>query len=366
MARLRPPTCDPDWALFLDLDGTLLEIAETPAAVRVPERLTGAARDPARSSRRAPSPWCRDAASPTSTPARAAAAPGRRRARRASVATPPGRCIACNPTRRLAAPRARASRRSSRAIRAAARGQGLGPRPALPPRARPGAGRARRGRRGARGRSDRRFQLIAGKRVLEIAPRGASKAARDRAVHGASRRFAGARAAFVGDDLTDESGFAVVNRLGGHSVKRGRHAATRARWRLAERERTCIRWLESCSTEAGVGETRSMPEQGASISPSSVTARSPPCSIGRRASCGAACRASTATRPSARCSPATDEPKRGYYDDRARRLRARASSATSPNTAILETLALRRERRRRARSSTSRRASSSTAAPSGR
>src|SRR5262245_48723332 len=34
-----PPHCREDWALFLDLDGTLLEIAETPGAVLVSDRL---------------------------------------------------------------------------------------------------------------------------------------------------------------------------------------------------------------------------------------------------------------------------------------------------------------------------------------
>jgi trehalose 6-phosphate phosphatase len=46
---------------------------------------------------------------------------------------------------------------------------------------------------------------------------------------------------FLGDDLTDEDGFHVVNRLGGHSVKIG-SGVTSARWRL--RDAAAVRsWL---------------------------------------------------------------------------------------------------------------------------
>lgn len=37
--QLTPPRASPDWAYFLDVDGTLVEIAETPGEVRVPIEL---------------------------------------------------------------------------------------------------------------------------------------------------------------------------------------------------------------------------------------------------------------------------------------------------------------------------------------
>ena len=46
---------------------------------------------------------------------------------------------------------------------------------------------------------------------------------------------------FLGDDLTDEFGFALVNRLGGHSIKIGTGPSC-APWRLADA--TAVReWL---------------------------------------------------------------------------------------------------------------------------
>lgn len=86
------------------------------------------------------------------------------------------------------------------------------------------------------------FRLQAGKLVVELLPAEAGKGA-------AIRRFmrlppyAGRTPVFVGDDLTDEDGFAVVNALGGHSVRVGAGEPTLARSRL--QSPAAVRgWLE--------------------------------------------------------------------------------------------------------------------------
>ena len=61
---------------------------------------------------------------------------------------------------------------------------------------------------------------VAGKMVIELMPRSAGKG---RAIAGflADAPFRGRPPVFVGDDTTDEDGFAVINRLGGVSVRVG-------------------------------------------------------------------------------------------------------------------------------------------------
>lgn len=64
------------------------------------------------------------------------------------------------------------------------------------------------------------LQLQPGKRVLEIKPSGYDKGS---AIEEYTTQppFIGRRPVFIGDDLTDEHGFAVVNRLDGYSIKVG-------------------------------------------------------------------------------------------------------------------------------------------------
>ncbi len=76
------------------------------------------------------------------------------------------------------------------------------------------------------------LQIQKGKYVLELKPRGYDKGS---AVHEFMLRppFHGRRPVFIGDDLTDEHGFSVVNAMQGLSIKVGR-GRTRAHYRLPD------------------------------------------------------------------------------------------------------------------------------------
>lgn len=76
------------------------------------------------------------------------------------------------------------------------------------------------------------YELQRGKMVLEIRLGGRDKGSAIGEYMGEAP-FRGRVPVFVGDDLTDEYGFEVVNRLGGVSVKVGA-GASQARWRIAD------------------------------------------------------------------------------------------------------------------------------------
>ncbi len=77
------------------------------------------------------------------------------------------------------------------------------------------------------------FHLQAGKSVLEIKPCTGSKRTAIEAFM-QEPPFRGRLPVFVGDDVTDEDGFAAVNALGGDSIRVGPAVATRARWQLPD------------------------------------------------------------------------------------------------------------------------------------
>ncbi|GAB6053907.1 trehalose-phosphatase [Magnetospira thiophila] len=68
------------------------------------------------------------------------------------------------------------------------------------------------------------YHVLAGKMVFEIKPDGANKGRAVAHFMGLSL-FQGRKPVFIGDDVTDEDGFAVVNRLGGRSIRIGDPAA---------------------------------------------------------------------------------------------------------------------------------------------
>ena len=85
------------------------------------------------------------------------------------------------------------------------------------------------------------FELQPGKMVLEVKPGGRDKGTAI-AEFMQERPFLGRTPVFIGDDHTDEFGFALVNHTGGHSVKVG-EGASAARWRLPDA--LAVRtWLE--------------------------------------------------------------------------------------------------------------------------
>jgi trehalose 6-phosphate phosphatase len=87
------------------------------------------------------------------------------------------------------------------------------------------------------------FRLIAGKMVFEFAPKEHHKGA---AITEMMRHdpFAGRRAVFVGDDVTDEDGFRAVNAQAGITIRVGGSRNSEAEYSL--RDVAAVRsWLES-------------------------------------------------------------------------------------------------------------------------
>jgi trehalose 6-phosphate phosphatase len=84
-------------------------------------------------------------------------------------------------------------------------------------------------------------ERLPGRMVVELKLRGADKGKAIRAFM-AEEPFRGRTPVFIGDDVTDEAGFEAVNELSGVSVK-VRDGKTAARWRLDDVE-DVLEWLE--------------------------------------------------------------------------------------------------------------------------
>lgn len=93
--------------------------------------------------------------------------------------------------------------------------------------------------------SDGSLQLLEGKMVVELLPAGRDKG---RAIQDLleAAPFAGRRPVFLGDDVTDEAGFLATNERGGISARVGTaDRDTAARWRL-EDVAAARGWLRRC------------------------------------------------------------------------------------------------------------------------
>jgi len=245
LKRRRPPRPRLEWAYFFDLDGTLIDFAATPSAVRVSEdlrlllerlhRATGGA--VALMSGRPISEI--DRLFPQ-IPLPAAGHHGlERRNARGRIRRPDSARPA--PARRLE----RVRRRMADALQGKAgllledKGLSL----ALHYRRAPRLGAyAHRLARSLLPLVGRQFCIQRGKYVVEMRPAGRDKG-KGILEFMKETPFRGRTAVFVGDDATDEFGFRTVNRLGGYSIKVGRGASA-AHWRLSD-VRAVRDWLAS-------------------------------------------------------------------------------------------------------------------------
>jgi len=249
MTTLRLPPFGPDWAFFLDIDGTLLDFAARPQEVRLEDGLLELLQRLSASARGAVALVSGRSVEDIDrlfAPLAFAAAGQHGTERR----------MADGSIRRLAPPIEKLGAAAADLVRLTAAHTGLvlenkGMTLALHYRLSPGhRALVEREMRAVAARLGDGFELQTGKFVMEIKPSGKDKGSAI-AEFAAEAPFVGRRPVFIGDDQTDEPGFDVVNRLGGHSVKVG-PGITRARWHLFDAA-AVRRWLAAYVEQAAPG-----------------------------------------------------------------------------------------------------------------
>jgi trehalose 6-phosphate phosphatase len=103
------------------------------------------------------------------------------------------------------------------------------------------------------------LDLLDGKMVFEIRPKGIDKGQAIEAFLN-EPPFSGRIPVFVGDDVTDEDGFAVVNRLGGITVHVGAALSTCASWRVRSVDQL-LAWLQECASQIAADNGASVEER---------------------------------------------------------------------------------------------------------
>jgi len=237
---VRLPAPRPEWAYFFDIDGTLVDIAESPAGVRPDRDLRELIEHVYRTAGGAVALISGRSLADIDTlfPGICLPAAGQHGIERRDAA---GRVS------RHAFPSQQLDRVHDQLARATAQRPGLllehkGLSLALHYRRAPQLGAfAHRLVRSLLAHTGTQYCVQSGKRVVEMKPAGKDKGA---AVLEFMQEepFRGRTPVFVGDDVTDEYGFATVNRLHGHSVKVGA-GRTAARWRMRD-VRAVRAWLE--------------------------------------------------------------------------------------------------------------------------
>ena len=243
--RIRPaslPKAQPAWAIFLDIDGTLLALAATPAGVTVDSGLKqtlGQLR--------------------TATGGAIALISGRPIAEVDSLFAPLRlptagqhgieRRDGSGIVHRYAAPSHRFGEIKSRLAPLLARHPGLlleekGLTLAIHYRQVPSLGSHLHRLLRELLNSAAELRLQRGKMVVEIIPIGRDKGITITEFMSESP-FRGRIPVFLGDDVTDEYGFSVVNAMNGHSIKVG-PGRSAARWRLPD-VHAVRSWLEQCA-----------------------------------------------------------------------------------------------------------------------
>lgn len=238
------PAPQRDWALFLDVDGTLVEIAETPDGIEPDDRLPDilSALSQALGGAVAlisgrPIAVLDGLFAPLRLPAAGLHGLERRDAAGHLHAPPP------MPAIREATAAAADFARDNPGVLIEDKGATVALHfrraPALGPAATRFAERLVAAQAGT--------VLQKGKMVVEIRPAGKDKGSVV-AEFMAEAPFRGRTPVFIGDDVTDEAGFRMVNRLDGHSVRIGARADTEAKYSIPS-VAALLDWLARWSGE---------------------------------------------------------------------------------------------------------------------